>query len=205
MCEIPSIVTNNLSKSQRKKVCNIGINDSEYLTTYIVNNKTITCPYYQVWVNMLRRCYSAQSLLKRPTYIGCSVCDKWLLFSNFKLWMEKQDWVGKQLDKDLLIKGNKTYSPNTCLFVTSEINNILLNSEVSNSSNFIGMTWDNRRSRYLVRCNVSNKNVHLGHVKTQELASNLYNSFKKKHIIEVASTQNDTQLKEALIRIASQY
>jgi hypothetical protein len=34
------------------------------------------------------------------TDTGCSVSDDWKYFSNFKLWMEKQDWGRKHLDDE---------------------------------------------------------------------------------------------------------
>ena len=75
------------------------------------------CPFYRRWVHMLERCYSERYQEKKPTYIGCTVCEEWLRFSNFKSWMETQDWEGKHLDKDLLVEGNKIYSPDTCILV----------------------------------------------------------------------------------------
>ena len=38
--------------------------------------------------------------------------------------MEKQDWEGKFIDKDLLFPGNKVYGPDTCVFVTRQLNNL---------------------------------------------------------------------------------
>ena len=75
---------------------------------------------------MLQRCYSESHLVRQPTYKGCSVCEEWLTFSNFKSWMEQQDWEGKQLDKDLLVYKNKIYSPETCVFVSSVINSFFV-------------------------------------------------------------------------------
>lgn len=106
--------------------CGVGINDADY----IVNpggrkmQGKLMCPFYTRWCNMIKRCYDKNTLKKRKSYDGCSVCDEWLTFSNFKKWMESQEWDGKHLDKDILTMGNKIYSPETCFFVSNRINNL---------------------------------------------------------------------------------
>jgi len=117
-------------------VYGMGVNDVDYvtetrLTTILPNGKRKSkvvwiCPYYTRWKNMLRRCYCTGESRYLPTYIEAKVCDTWLSLSNFKTWMETQNWQGLQLDKDILIRGNKTYSPDTCAFVPSYINKLLL-------------------------------------------------------------------------------
>lgn len=117
--EIPS---NNQSLANRKPVYGHGVNDADYVTCSTVNGKRVMCPIYRSWTNMLERCYGEKYQERRPTYIGCTVCNEWLTFSVFKSWMVTQDWTGKELDKDIRIKGNKTYSPETCCFVTTKEN-----------------------------------------------------------------------------------
>lgn len=96
----------------RELVYGVGVDDLDYPKKKLLpNGKYSFCPYYQRWRGMIRRCYSKAQLGKNPNYEGCTVCDEWLTFSNFKSWMEKQDWEGKELDKDLLVRGNKVYSP----------------------------------------------------------------------------------------------
>jgi hypothetical protein len=90
-----------------------------------VNIKGIFIISYLTWRSMLERCYSPKSQLIRPTYIGCSVCDEWLIFSNFKEWFDVNYIEGFHLDKDILVEGNKIYSPFTCVFVPQYINSLL--------------------------------------------------------------------------------
>ena len=97
----------------KKLVYGVGINDADYSVakTEVIGHvdgkrkqkRVWGCPYYEVWANMLKRCYSAKCQGKQPTYKGCSVSEEWLRFSNFGRWMEVQDFEGKQLDKDLAI------------------------------------------------------------------------------------------------------
>ena len=109
----------------RNLVAGVGINDADYKTQEYatINNKQVKiwiCPFYQKWKSMLYRVYKTRE--KEKSYEKCSVCDEWLTFSNFKSWMETQDWEGKQLDKDLLLLGNKVYSPETCCFIYADLN-----------------------------------------------------------------------------------
>lgn len=84
------------------------------------------CPYYETWKQMLRRIFSDKLHEKFPTYKGCSVEEGWLSLACFKAWMENQQWEHKgkklQLDKDFLVEGNRVYSPETCCFVTHNVN-----------------------------------------------------------------------------------
>ncbi len=67
---------------------------------------------------MLQRCYSESYLNKRPSYRGCSVCEEWKTFSNFMAWMKNKNMENLELEKDILVPGNKLYSPETCVFVS---------------------------------------------------------------------------------------
>ena len=92
---------------------------------YKSRNKTGHTKAYNAWAAMLQRCYDSKLHLRNPTYKECSVIEEWYNFQNFAGWFEKNYIDGYQLDKDLLIKGNKIYSPETCCFVPKEINLIL--------------------------------------------------------------------------------
>jgi hypothetical protein len=119
-------------------VYGFGVNDADYQVnvTESLNGKRVTtwrCAYYQKWVNMLDRAYGRTF---RPSYVGVKVCDEWRSFMAFKSWMEKQDWEGKELDKDLL-GGGTLYSPDTCCFISKRANMILQ----SGSLRFNGSYW----------------------------------------------------------------
>lgn len=86
-------------------------------------SSTATKPY-DTWKSMMTRCYSDKYQAKQPTYVGCTVSPEWHNFQNFAKWYRDQgkpiDWC---LDKDLIVRGNKEYSPVTCRLVPHEINN----------------------------------------------------------------------------------
>lgn len=101
MSDFPIIPASKRSLSLRRKILGVAINDAEYVVTAKVDGVKISCPYYKVWANMLQRCYNKKEQERYPNYAGCTVCDEWLTFSTFKSWMERQDWRGKHLDKDI--------------------------------------------------------------------------------------------------------
>jgi len=77
---------------------------------------------YQTWISMLERCYSHLQSLNNPTYEGCTVCSDWHNFQIFAEWFNSNYIEGYHLDKDIKIKGNKMYSPFSCMFVSEQEN-----------------------------------------------------------------------------------
>jgi len=73
---------------------------------------------YIAWKGMIMRCYYYKYKELNPTYKGCYVCDEWHNFQNFAKWFHDNYISNCHLDKDIKIKGNKVYSPDTCLLVT---------------------------------------------------------------------------------------
>ena len=136
-----------MSKS-RKLVSGVGINDVDYEVQkpqVFLGRLYKKCPFYDKWQAMLWRCYSKKSLYKHPSYKDCLVCSEWLKLSNFKSWMETQDWEGRHLDKDLLVPGNKLYSPDTCCFISIRLNSFITEPNVGNNGLPAGVTFDKLR------------------------------------------------------------
>lgn len=181
-----------------KLIHGVGINDADYSVNKIVNGKAVICPYYQRWCSALTRCYSEKYHKQQPTYIDCTMCDEWLLFSNFKSWMEKQDWQGKELDKDILIQGNKIYKPEACIFVDKYINT-LLSVKKSNSGDLpLGVGIHKGTSKFKSEYSIKGKSKKLGVFDTQDEAHDAYKEAKYKLIAEAASNQVEP-LRSALL------
>ena len=183
-------------RKSNKLVYDVGINDADYnVTRYEIvdgKRKKVACRYYRTWKSMLRRCYSEEYQLGKPTYKGCNVCDEWLIFSNFKSWMEKQEWEGKSLDKDLLKDGNKVYCPEWCIFVDRKINSFVNDQSRSRGKYMIGVHWDKQTRKFKSQCNnpFTGKNEGLGYF-TDELEAHL--AWKtRKH--ELACQLTDSEL-----------
>ena len=146
---------------------------------------------YDLWKSMLRRCYSDKLKKKRPTYEGCEVSNKFKSYEYFYEWCNSQIGFGNQdwhLDKDLLTKGNKVYSENTCVFIHSEINSLLIKCTASRGEHLIGVYWNKTANAFVARVR-KNKggSEHLGLFNTEIEAFNAYKQAKENHIKELAN------------------
>lgn len=192
------------SLAQRRLIYGVGINDAKYLTQRLVNGSRVMCPYYQRWVAMIERCYSPRLHKVRPTYSECEVSSEWLIFSSFKSWMKDQDWEGMELDKDLLSKGNKTYSKDLCIFIPSQLNSLLNDCGNNRGDMPIGVCFHKSSGRFEAYCRTNGKQNYLGLYDSPEDASSAYKKFKSDHIINIAKDYcSDSRLYAALISAAA--
>ncbi|MCK4758725.1 MAG: hypothetical protein KAT69_01680 [Candidatus Aminicenantes bacterium] len=187
-----------ISIANRSLICGVGINDADYITTKQINGKIIRCPFYQKWRGMLTRCYDKKTKDRFPTYNGCSVVEEWLTFSNFKKWMESQNWQGKELDKDIIEPGNKIYSPKTCVFVDRYVNGLLVDSAGKRGKYPIGVYFQKDRRKFASRCNIKGKKELLGRFDTCEDAFLVYKKAKHDEILRVAGLQSDIKVIKGL-------
>lgn len=135
------------------------------------------------WMNILNRCY----LNITPAYIGCKVCDEWLTFSNFRKWFEKNYIKGYVIDKDIKIKGNKIYSPETCLFVPPSINSLFVAKGKKARKYPIGVNHIRGSQKYQANVKgINGKRKYLGAFDTIEDAFNAYKTHKESIIKLVA-------------------
>ena len=192
-----------------KSVYGVGLNDSNYVTQI---NQTISrlngirksiviwkCPYYKKWCDMLKRCYNEKDLLKNPSYTDCYVCEDWLTFSNFRAWMECQDWFGKQLDKDLLIPNNKSYSKETCCFIDANVNALMTERSSARGLYPIGVSLHKGTNKFAANCNNgSGKYIYLGLHNTPEEAHKAWRKYKHELACKLADEEADTRIAQAL-------
>ena len=164
----------NRSITKRKLVCGFGVNDSNYTTHQVIDSKRQICPYYVRWRGMIERCLSTKRQKKHPTYKGCSVCDEWRYFMSFKSWMIKQEWEGNDLDKDVKIKGNKVYSPSTCLFIPRALNTLLNDGAAMRGLHPKGVSFDRPNKKFIAQLKLNGKSTHIGYFSTPEEASEAY-------------------------------
>ena len=130
--------------------------------------------------------------LKRntPTYEGCKVSDNFRSYEYFYEWCNNQIGFGSEgwhLDKDLLIKGNKVYSENTCIFIPSEINSLLIKSTASRGKHLIGVCWSNTNKAFVAKVSRNEgQQEHLGFFNTELEAFDAYKTAKETFIKEQA-------------------
>ena len=163
---------NKSSIARRKPRYGIGSNDAHYITTPMVNGAQLWDPAYMAWVSMLKRAYNPKCHAAQPTYIGVTVCEEWLLFSAFREWWLENYREGWQLDKDILVVGNREYGPKSCIYIPSWLNSFTTDSGASRGEFPIGVCLDKRSGKYRSECcnPITGKRHGLGRFNTPEAA-----------------------------------
>lgn len=166
-----------------------------------INKKKTRC--YMTWTDMIKRCYDENDT-KHATYKGCEVCEEWHCYQNFAQWYQDNYYeVNNELmnlDKDILIKGNKIYSPETCIYVPQRINSLFIKSNKIRGEYPIGVT--KHRNKFEAHLKKDNKQICLGSYSTPEEAFLAYKIAKEQYIKEVAEEYKDKipyRLYEALM------
>ena len=107
---------------------------------------------YKYWESMINRCYAECSLKKAETYRDCVVCEEWLCFVNFHKWFLENyyeiDGETMNLDKDILVKNNRLYSPKTCVFVPHKINMAIVNKKASRGKLPVGVQYREKTRKH---------------------------------------------------------
>lgn len=196
-----------------KLVHGVGVNDADYpvIVSAKVDGKSRTlwfCPYYNTWAGMLERCYSRKFHVKNPTYSDCSVDPAWLRFSTFKAWMAEQPWEGNQVDKDLLVQGNKVYSAAACCFIHRTVNTFILDNPSTRGAYPTGVTYDATKRKFAAQCNNprTGKRGHIGYFLCPKEAHVAWATKKLEHATALAAEQPDPRVSAALIsRFTAKY
>lgn len=144
---------------------------------------------YKLWKGVLYRCIRSD----QPAYTDVTICDEWLNFQNFAEWCFNQKFfnakddkgVSYQLDKDLLIRGNKIYSPDTCRFVPQVINALVITNSSRRGEHPIGTSYVKKVSKFACEHRYSEGSKFLGHFDTSEKAFEAYKKAKESYIKEV--------------------
>lgn len=170
-------------------ICGIG-----YLgLTSMIDSNGKRKDSYRMWCGMLERCYKS-NVTQYYSYKDCFVCEEWHCYANFEQWYNKNyyeiDDERMNLDKDILVKGNKIYSPDTCIFTPSIINCLFVKCS-NNENSFLGVNYNKKYDNYYVRVNVKGKKKHVGVYNTKEEAFIAYKQFKENYIKSVADEYKD--------------
>ncbi len=194
-----SILNGNVLDYEVPSVFGVGIVDEQFRKQGTLHHMKS----YKVWTAMLKRCYSETGKDFYHTYEDCKVSDKFLRFRNFDEWCKQQVSFGVKyfdLDKDILSKGSKIYSEDTCCFIPQEINKCL--KGYKSKSIKTGVQYHSRDKIYQARGVVKGEYRHLGSFKTEEEAFLVYKRFKEAHIKSLAEKwkdQIDVRVYEALM------
>ena len=174
---------------------------------YPISEGGVNTKEYVLWKNMLERCYSGIYKKKHPTYIGCEVSDNFKSYTYFYEWCHKQIGFGNKdwhLDKDLLVKGNKVYSEDSCVFIPKEINLVLTKRTASRGEHLIGVHWHSKSKVFVAQVNKNKGNQErLGLFNTELEAFNAYKKAKEAFVKEQANkwkSQIDDRAYNALMK-----
>ena len=175
-------------------------------TKYPISEGGVHTKEYVLWKSMLRRCYSDTYKKKYPTYEGCKCSENFKSYEYFYEWCHNQIGFGNEgfeLDKDLLVKGNKVYSEVSCIFIPTEINTLLVKSTASRGEHLIGVYWSNTNKAFVARVNKSKGgSEYLGLFNTEIEAFNAYKTAKESFVKEQANkwkSQIDLRAYDALM------
>jgi len=188
-----------------KTVCNNGYLGLGVFKSHNVNN--VVTLEYDEWRHMLERCYNTKIQNKYPTYIGCTVCEEWHNFQNFAKWWRNNyynvEGYRTELDKDILIKNNKYYSPETCCVVPSNINALFTKGNKQRGKYPIGVSYYKSTGKFVAHCCNGKRQIHLSYCNTPNEAFAIYKEYKEKTIKKIADKYKKgipSKLYNALIR-----
>ena len=183
-------------------VCGVGFIGIGRFKSVDENGKHTKC--YDTWSSMYTRCYNPKFQEKYPTYENCTVCEEWNNYQMYGKWFEENYYEVENekmaLDKDILKKGNKVYSPDTCVFVPQSINKLFVKSNKIRGDYPIGVY--KYKDKFQAHLNKGNKLINLGYFNTPEEAFLAYKEAKEQYIKEVAEEYKDKipyRLYEALM------
>lgn len=152
-------------------------------------------PEYSKWKSMIKRCYDSKTIQKQPTYKDVIICEEWLNFQNFAKWFHENYYEVEgekmNLDKDILVKGSKIYSPETCIFTPQFINTLFIKTNSKRGNFPIGVTYKKDINKYLATVQIKKKHVHIGVFSNQEEAFHAYKQAKEQYIKKVADEYKD--------------
>ena len=187
VAEMKEVRNGNVKDPYSPSVFGVGVVG----TKHPIRVNDVQTKEYMLWYSMLRRCYSDTSKKKHPAYEGCEVSNKFKSYEYFYEWCHKQIGFGNEgwhLDKDLLVKGNKVYSENTCIFIPHEINSLLTKCTASRGEYLIGVHWSKSNKAFVAQVKKNKgKQEFLGYFNTELEAFNAYKEAKELYIKELAN------------------
>ena len=173
-----------------KKLYGIGLNDFEHN----VKINGVSIKEYTLWKDMLKRCYSEKYHLKYPSYIDCYVDSRFHSFTFFYNYITNMIGFNCDdfcLDKDIVIKNNKCYSPETIVFVPSQINSMFIGNKKIRGEYPIGVHYCKRDKYFISKIKIDNKKVVLGYFNTPLEAFNAYKDAKENQAKVLAERWKD--------------
>ena len=170
-------------------VCGVGYLGVGKYPPSVGGKKTLA---YVQWHGVIRRSYDLMHKKKQKSYEKVNVCEEWHCFDTYAEWFYQQKgWdKGFQLDKDILGKGVRVYSPETCCLVPREINTAVKYGYVNEKGLLAGVSISST-GKFIASLNIKKKKTHVGVYDTQEEASAAYVEAKEAYVKELALEYKD--------------
>lgn len=174
-----------------KQVPDIKDHSGCWISTYCLDGNRYQTRASKLWYNLTTRTKNAYKE-KFPTY--SMVENGFNGFQEFASWCQEQTGYMERdgfnvfwaLDKDILIKGNKIYSCDTCCFVPGEINSLLIKNDAIRGNLPIGVCFNNKTGKFQASLKSNGKNKNLGQYSSCDEAFSSYKVAKESHIKTVA-------------------
>ena len=151
---------------------------------------------YKIWNHMFQRCYNEKIRHKNVSYKDCTICEEWHNFQNFCKWYDENYYEingeRMEVDKDILIKGNKIYSPENCVLVPKIINGLFERCFTTNRKLPLGVSYAQDRNKFQATCSNGNqKTIHLGFYSSIKESFYVYKVYKEQLIKQIADEYKD--------------
>ena len=173
----------------------------------------------RLYLDMVKRCESLRYKEEFPTYKECALDTRWsgeMGYINFTTWIKvqvgfnylisNQKW---SLDKDILVKGNKLYSPDTCVLVPQKLNNFFTDCTKNRGKYLVGVSLDKTSGKFRPHISVDGKNKHLGRYASESEAYEVYLEEKHKQALDwvtkLTSSSGEFIVDEKVIKILKNY
>lgn len=195
-----NLINDRVKDGYAKTICGVGFL-GDMKNPYAENRRL-----YDIWRQILRRCYDETLHSIRPTYKGCIVSENFKNYSYFYEWCNEQkgfNQEGFELDKDLLFKGNTVYSENSCVFLPKELNKVLTNRKRHRGKYPIGVSYHKVSGKFSATCSLDGKSHHLGVYSTVEEAFSVYKETKEVYVKELAIKWKDVIDERAYVALIS--
>ncbi len=142
----------------------------------------------------MRRSESLEYKTLKPTYKDCTVSENFKDFNYFHDWCLQQRGYGLdnfELDKDILIKGNKHYSEDACCLVPKQINMLFVFASDKKSNLPLGVSYNKSNGYYVSSVSTGDGKI-VRYSKTPDEAFIKYKEDKEKHIKTMANKFKDS-------------
>jgi hypothetical protein len=183
------ILKGQVSNPNNPSIHGVGfIGEGIFKSTFKFEGVKKSTVHYEKWCSILERGCCEILKKRQPSYKNVTVCEEWHNFQNFAQWFEEnynpETMQGWHIDKDILKKGNRIYSPETCCLVPNDINALFKKAKTNKDNLPTGIS--RHGNKYLARVGKYGKKVHIGLYNTPEEAFEAYKTEKEKYIKEVA-------------------